>query len=92
MCNLYNVTSAWLADVGCLFSITLGDRDYLLKATDPDSAKKWVDTLNQLKEGANSVATPEAGNPVTPAPDADAATSNPTWDKKGRKSALCGCC
>ena len=81
-----------VADVGCLFSITLGDRDYLLKATDPESAQKWVDTLSQLKEGANSAATPEATNPVGPTPDPEPATASGAWEKKGRRGALFGCC
>ena len=81
-----------VADVGCLFSITLGDRDYLLKATDPESAQKWVDTLSQLKEGANSAATPEATNPVGPTPDPEPAAASGAWEKKGRRGALFGCC
>jgi len=39
-------------DPGCLFSIHLNDRDYLLKAQDAASAKRWVSVLNQLKEQA----------------------------------------
>ena len=47
--------------------------------------------MNQLKEGANSVASPEAANTANAAPDAGASASPPNWDKKGR-AALCGCC
>ena len=78
-----------MADVGCLFSI-LGDRDYSpAKATDPESAQKWVDTLSQLKEGANSAATPEATNPVGPTPDPEPAAASGTWEKKGDAAPPC---
>ena len=34
---------------GCVFSIHLNDRDYLLKTTTPSDAERWVEVLNQLK-------------------------------------------
>lgn len=34
---------------GCMFSIVLTDRDYLLKAAKPEDAQTWVGTLNELK-------------------------------------------
>ena len=69
-------------DAGCLFSIHLNDRDYLLKAADPASANRWVDVLNQLKDKGSD--PKKADVAVSVAEDA--------WQKASpRCLALCCC-
>jgi len=40
--------------LGYIFQIELKDRQYLLRATTEDEAKRWVDFLIQIRDGANS--------------------------------------
>lgn len=40
--------------LGYIFQIELKDRQYLLRATTEDEAKRWVDFLVQIRDGANN--------------------------------------
>lgn len=72
-------------DIGCLFTIHINDRDYVLKAADPASAQRWVDVLNVLREGDKPV-------DAKPLPDDSARVEKPTgfWHKALRW-AKCTC-
>ncbi|KAJ1460851.1 hypothetical protein M885DRAFT_508299 [Pelagophyceae sp. CCMP2097] len=74
---------------GCVLSIHLNDRDYLLKAADAASAARWVEVLNQLKNNATANGDDAKG----PSPDAVSHSSvGFTWKKAGRLLIPCGCC
>ena len=40
--------------IGYIFQIELKDRQYLLRASSEDEAKRWVDFLTQLRDGAGT--------------------------------------
>lgn len=61
-------------DIGCLFTIHINDRDYVLKAADPASAERWVDVLNLLREGT-------VDKPVKPDDSVRADTPTGLWSK-----------
>lgn len=43
---------------GSMFTLELNDRIYTLKADTAEESQQWVATLNQLKQGKNSVEAP----------------------------------
>ena len=82
------------ADTGCLFSIHLNDRDYLLKAADATEAARWVEVLNQLKNGANAAAVSadqvQISNPIQG--DVLPPVEKRGWQKNVRGCAVCAPC